>query len=283
MTDLREALQLTLGSRYTLERELGRGGMATVFLARDVKHDRSVAIKVLHAELAALLGAERFLQEIRIAAHLQHPHILGFIDSGLIDAGEATGRPFYVMPYVEGESLRQRLDREMQLPVTDAIKITTDVASALDYAHRHGVIHRDIKPENVLLHDGSAVVADFGIALAITEAGGGRVTETGISLGTPQYMSPEQALGERTITGRSDIYSLGAVTYEMLSGEPPFTGPTVQAIVSRIATEAPRPLSAQRRSVPAHIDAAATKALQKVPADRFATAHEFAAGLHNPS
>src|SRR2546423_5173716 len=217
---------------YTIERELGSGGMATVYLAHDKKHDRKVAIKILHAELAAVLGAERFLQEIRVTANLQHPHILGLIDSGVIseDAGELTGRPYYVMPFVKGKSLRQRLDDEQQLPVVDAVRIATEVASALDYAHRQGVIHRDIKPENILLHDGSAIVADFGIALAVTEAGGGRMTQTGLSLGTPSYMSPEQAMGERAITARSDIYSLGAVTYEMLSGEPPFTGPTVQAV-----------------------------------------------------
>ena len=270
---------------YTVERELGRGGMAIVYLAHDKKHDRKVAIKVLHAELAAVLGAERFLQEIRVTANLQHPHILGLIDSGVIgeDGGELRGRPYYVMPFVEGESLRQRLDKEQQLPVSDSVRIATEVASALDYAHRHGVVHRDIKPENILLHDGSAIVADFGIALAVTQAGGARITQTGLSLGTPGYMSPEQAMGERTITARSDIYSLGAVTYEMLSGEPPFTGPTVQAVVARVMTEEPRPLTAQRRSVPAHVDAAVGRALEKVPADRFATAHEFGEALNNPS
>jgi serine/threonine protein kinase len=270
---------------YTIERELGSGGMATVYLAHDKKHDRKVAIKILHAELAAVLGAERFLQEIKLTANLQHPHILGLIDSGLIgdDAGELRGRPYYVMPFVEGESLRQRLEKEQQLPVSDSVRIATEVASALDYAHRHNVIHRDIKPENILLHDGSAIVADFGIALAITQAGGARITQTGLSLGTPGYMSPEQAMGERTITARSDIYSLGAVTYEMLSGEPPFTGPTVQAVVARVMTEEPRPLTSQRRSVPPNVEAAVSRALQKVPADRFASAHEFAEALSNPS
>jgi serine/threonine protein kinase len=266
---------------YTIERELGSGGMATVYLAHDKKHDRKVAIKILHAELAAVLGAERFLQEIKLTAHLQHPHILGLIDSGLIGehVGELKGRPYYVMPYVEGESLRQRLDKEQQLPVSDSVRIATEVASALDYAHRHNVIHRDIKPENILLHDGSAIVADFGIALAVTQAGGARITQTGLSLGTPGYMSPEQAMGERAITARSDIYSLGAVTYEMLAGEPPFTGPTAQAIVARVMTEEPRPLTSQRRSVPPHVEAAVSRALQKVPADRFASAHEFAEAL----
>src|SRR4030081_1487581 len=267
---------------YTIERELGSGGMATVYLAHDKKHDRSVAIKILHAELAAVLGAERVLQEIKITHNPQHPHILGLIDSGIIgdDDCEVRGRPYYVMPFVEGESLRQRLDKEQQLPGSDAgrsaVLIPTEVASALDYAHRHGVIHRDIKPENILLHDGSAIVADFGIALALTHAGGQRMTQSGLSLGTPSYMSPEQAVGERAITARSDIYSLGAVTYEMLSGEPPFTGPTVQAVVSRVMTEEPRPLAAQRRNVPAHVEAAVARALQKIPADRFASAHEFA-------
>ena len=270
---------------YAIERELGSGGMATVYLAHDKKHDRKVAIKVLHAELAAVLGAERFLQEIRVTANLQHPHILGLIDSGIIgeDAGELKGRPYYVMPYVEGESVRQRLDKEQQLPVADSVRIATEVASALDYAHRHGVIHRDIKPENILLHDGSAIVADFGIALAVTQAGGARMTQSGLSLGTPSYMSPEQAMGERAITARSDIYSLGAVTYEMLSGEPPFTGPTVQAIFARVVTEEPRPLTTQRRNVPPNVAAAVSHALEKVPADRFASAHEFAEALNNPS
>jgi serine/threonine-protein kinase len=268
---------------YTVERELGTGGMATVYLAHDKKHDRKVAIKVLHAELAAVLGAERFLQEIRVTANLQHPHILGLIDSGIVDEGELTGRPYYVMPFVSGESLRQRLDREQQLPVPDAVRIATEVASALDYAHRHNIIHRDIKPENILLHDGSAIVADFGIALAVTQAGGARMTQTGLSLGTPSYMSPEQAMGERTITARSDIYSLGAVAYEMLSGEPPFTGPTVQAIVARVMTEEPRSLTQQRRSVPAHVDAAISRALEKLPADRFASAREFSDALNNAS
>jgi eukaryotic-like serine/threonine-protein kinase len=270
-------------SAYLIERELGSGGMATVYLAHDKKHDRKVAIKILHAELAAVLGAERFLQEIRVTANLQHPHILGLIDSGLIgeDVGELKGRPYYVMPYVEGESLRQRLDKEQQLPVSDSVRIATEVASALDYAHRHNVIHRDIKPENILLHDGSAIVADFGIALAVTEAGGARITQTGLSLGTPGYMSPEQAMGERAITARSDIYSLGAVTYEMLAGEPPFTGPTVQAVVARVMTEEPRPLTTQRRNVPANVAAAVSHALEKIPADRFASAHEFAEALNN--
>ena len=236
---------------YLLDRELGRGGMATVYLARDPKHGRQVAVKVLHPELAVLLGTERFLREIRVIATLQHPHIVGLIDSGVFgaDDGELAGRPYYVMPYVAGESLRDRLEREGQLPVGDALRIAGEVAAALDYAHRHGVIHRDIKPENILLAEGSALVTDFGIALAVEQAGGARMTQTGLSLGTPSYMSPEQAMGERTITARSDIYALGAVTYEMLAGEPPFTGPTVQAVVARVLSEAPRPIRATRPAV----------------------------------
>ena len=257
--------------------------MATVFLAHDEKHDREVAIKILHADVAEALGAERFLHEIKVTATLQHPHILGLIDSGLIGEGELKGRPYYVMPYVEGESVRQRLDREQQLPVADAVRIATEAASALDYAHRHGVIHRDIKPENVLLHDGSAMVADFGIALAAWRAAGKRLTEPGVSVGTPAYMSPEQATGERTLTPGSDIYSLGVVTYEMLSGEPPFTGGSTRAIVARLMTEEPRPLATVRRQVPAHVAMAVSRALEKVPADRFASAHEFAEALNNPA
>jgi eukaryotic-like serine/threonine-protein kinase len=201
-----DRLATALADRYRIERELGAGGMATVYLAHDIKHDRKVAIKVLKPELAAVIGADRFLREIKTIASLQHPHILG-----LIDSGEVEGTAFYVMPFVEGESLRDLLNREKQLPIADAVRIASEIASALDYAHRHGVIHRDIKPENILLHDGSALVADFGIALAVSTAGGTRMTETGMSLGTPHYMSPEQALGEREITARSDVYALGCV------------------------------------------------------------------------
>ena len=273
MSEATTRLSLALQHSYRLERELGQGGMATVYLAHDLKHDRKVAIKVLRPELAAVIGAERFLREIKTIATLQHPHILG-----LIDSGEVNGTAYYVMPFVEGESLRDRLQREKQLPIADAVRVATVVASALDYAHRHGVIHRDIKPENVLLHDGSALVADFGIALAVSSAGGGsRMTETGMSLGTPHYMSPEQAMGEREITARSDVYALGAMTYEMLVGEPPFSGPTAQAIVSKVLTEEPRPLLPRRRSIPPEV--AVLTALEKLPADRFGTAHEFAAGL----
>jgi serine/threonine-protein kinase len=279
MLTTHERLTAALADRYRLERELGAGGMATVHLAHDLKHDRQVAIKVLRPELAAVIGAERFLSEIKTTANLQHPHILPLFDSGAAD-----GFLFYVMPLVEGESLRERLHREKQLPIVDAVRIATEIAGALDYAHRHGVIHRDIKPENILLHDGRALVADFGIALAASKAGGTRLTETGMSLGTPAYMSPEQAMGEREITARSDVYALGCVTYEMLVGEPPFTGPTAQAIVAKVMTAAPPPPSDGRARVPAHVDAAVRTALEKVPADRFSTAAEFATALaHGPS
>ncbi len=251
--------------------------MATVYLADDLRHHRKVAIKVLRPELAAVIGADRFLSEIRTTANLQHPHILPLFDSGAADSFL-----FYVMPFIEGESLRDRLDREKQLPIPDAVRIATEVASALDYAHRHSVIHRDIKPDNILLHDGRALVADFGIALAASKAGSGaRMTETGMSLGTPHYMSPEQAMGEREITGRSDVYALGAITYEMLTGDPPFTGSTAQAIVARVVTESPRPMVPQRRTIPAHVETAVLTALEKLPADRFASAAGFAAALAN--
>ncbi len=250
--------------------------MATVYLAHDLRHDRDVAIKVLHPDLGAALGSERFLAEIRTTARLQHPHILPLLDSGAAD-----GLLYYVMPVVTGETLRARLDRERQLPLPHAVRIATEVASALDYAHRQGVIHRDIKPENILLHDGQALVADFGIALAVQQAGGTRMTQTGLSLGTPQYMSPEQAMGERAIDARSDIYGLGAVAYEMLAGEPPFTGPTVQAIVAKVLSERPVPLHTIRDTVPPGIEQAIFTALAKLPADRFATAAEFAAALQS--
>ena len=278
MPELLGRLQSALADRYRLDREVGAGGMATVYLAEDVRHDRRVALKVLRPELAAVIGAERFLAEIKLTANLQHPHILP-----LFDSGEADGYLFYVMPFIQGETLRDRLNREKQLPVADAIRITTEVASALDYAHRHGVIHRDIKPENILLHDGQALVADFGIALAASKAGGSRMTETGMSLGTPHYMSPEQAMGEREITARSDVYALGAVLYEMLSAEPPFTGATAQAVVARVVTESPRPLLPQRHTIPRHVEAAVMTALEKLPADRFATAAEFADALRDKS
>ena len=274
LRDLRSILAEHIGARYVVEREIGAGGMATVYLAHDAKHDRDVAIKVLHPELGAVLGADRFLSEIRTTARLQHPHILPLLDSG--DAG---GLLYYVMPLVTGETLRTRLERERQLPVADAVLITREVADALGYAHSLGVIHRDIKPENVLLQGGHALVADFGIALAVQSAGGARMTQTGLSLGTPQYMSPEQAMGERAIDARSDIYSLGVVTYEMLTGQPPFTGSTVQAIVARVMTEKPAPIATVRDTVPPHVEHAVLKALAKLPADRFGTAAAFSSAL----
>jgi eukaryotic-like serine/threonine-protein kinase len=275
---INQRLSTSLSDRYRIERELGQGGMATVYLARDLRHDRNVALKVLRPELAAVIGAERFLSEIKTTANLQHPHILP-----LFDSGEADSFLFYVMPFVEGESLRDRLSREKQLPIPDAVRIATEVAGALDYAHRHNVIHRDIKPENILLHDGRALVADFGIALAASKAGGSRMTETGMSLGTPIYMSPEQAMGEREITARSDVYALGCVLYEMLVGEPPFTGPTAQAIVAKVVTEEPRALQPKRHTIPPNVEAATLTSLQKLPADRFASAAEFARALDDPA
>jgi len=274
LSDPQSRLFEALTDRYLIERELGAGGMATVYLAQDLKHDRKVAIKVLRPELAAVIGAERFLREIKTIANLQHPHILG-----LIDSGEVNGTAYYVMPFVEGESLRDRLTRQKQLAVTEAVRIAIEVAGALDYAHRHGVIHRDIKPENILLHDDRALVSDFGIALAVSSAGGTRMTETGMSLGTPHYMSPEQAMGEREISARSDVYALGCTLYEMLTGDPPFTGSTAQAIVAKVLTEAPRGLTAQRHTIPPQVEAAVLTALEKLPADRFASAKEFAEAL----
>jgi serine/threonine-protein kinase len=274
MTSPATRLASALSDRYRLVRELGQGGMATVHLAEDLKHGRKVAIKVLHPELSAVLGSARFLAEIKVTANLQHPHILG-----LIDSGEADGLLYYVMPFVAGESLRARLGREGQLPVDEALRLAREVASALDYAHRQGVVHRDIKPENTLLQDGAALVADFGIALAVEEAGGHRMTQTGMSLGTPAYMSPEQAMGERKIGPRSDVYALGAMTFEMLAGEPPFTGPSSQAIVAKVLTEQPPPLRAKRPSVPPAAEAAILTALQKLPADRWGSAKEFGDAL----
>ena len=271
-------LSAALGERYAIQRELGAGGMATVYLATDSKHDRPVALKVLRPELAAVLGAERFLQEIRISARLDHPHILTLIDSGGSD-----GLLWYVLPYVRGESLRARLNREKQLSVDAAITLGSQIARALDYAHRHGVIHRDVKPENVLLHEGEAVVTDFGIALAVREAGGPRLTGTGLSLGTPHYMSPEQASGMQDLDTRSDVYSLGAVVYEMLAGEPPHTGPTVPVVIAKLLTQQPTPLRLLRNSVPEAISQTVAKALAKVPSDRFSTALQFAEALERPT
>jgi len=268
---------IALGGRYLVERQIGQGGMATVYLALDLRHERKVAIKVLRPDLAAIIGPERFLREIKTMAVLQHPHILG-----LIDSGEVNGTAYYVMPFVEGETLRERLNRDKQLPIADAVRLSGEIASALDYAHRHGIIHRDIKPENILLHDDQALVADFGIALAVSSAGGTRITETGISLGTPSYMSPEQALGERDISARADVYALGVVTYEMLLGEAPFTGPTAQAVVAKAMSEDPRPPTALRRNIPPHVESAILTALEKLPADRFSTAAAFAHQLLTP-
>ena len=267
-------LMTALADRYRIDREIGQGGMATVYLAHDIKHDRDVAIKVLKPELGAVLGAERFLAEIKVTANLQHPNLLP-----LFESGEVEGLLYYVMPFVEGETLRARLERERQLPLEEAVRLSVAIAQALDYAHRRGVIHRDLKPENILLADGQPLVADFGIALAVSNAGGQRVTQTGLSLGTPQYMSPEQATGDRTVDARTDVYSLGAMTYEMLTGEPPHSGATAQAIIAKLMTEDVRPLTVLRRSVPPHVDAAVRHALEKLAADRFATAGEYAQAL----
>ena len=273
-SDVRARLTTALAGRYRLERELGAGGMATVYLAQDERHHRRVAIKVLHLELSAVLGTERFLKEIALTAGLQHPHILP-----LFDSGSADGLVFYVMPFVDGETLRARLDRERQLPIADAVRIAQDVAGALDYAHKRGIVHRDVKPENILLHDGRPMVADFGIALAVSEAGWQRMTQTGLSLGTPQYMAPEQAMGEKTVDARADVFALGVVTYEMLAGEPPFTGPTMQAIVAKVLATDPVPVTELRKSVPEHVWEAVATALEKLPADRHASAEKFAMAL----
>ena len=273
-----DAIADSLAGRYTIERAVGSGGMATVYRAHDVRHDRPVALKVLRPELSAVIGAERFLREIRTTANLQHPHILP-----LFDSGEAGGLLFYVMPFVAGESLRDRLAREKQLGVEESVRLASEVASALDYAHRQGIVHRDIKPANILLHDGSALVADFGIALAVRNAGADRITETGLSLGTPHYMSPEQATGDRDPDARSDVYSLAAVLYEMLAGEPPHTGSTVQAVIAKVLTEPVKPVRDLRHSVPVHVALAVEQALAKIPADRFDSAGEFAKALHDPA
>ncbi len=278
MTGATTDLPTTLADRYHLERELGTGGMATVYLAEDVKHRRKVAVKVLKPELAAIIGGERFLQEIEVTANLQHPNILPLYDSGAADQFL-----YYVMPYIEGESLREKLNREKQLSLEETIEITKSIAAALQYAHERDIIHRDIKPENILLQAGQALVADFGIALAVSHAGGSRMTETGLSLGTPHYMSPEQATGEREIDARSDIYSLAALVYEMLVGDPPHSGSTVQAIIAKILSEEPTPVTRTRSLVPTYVDAALRKALAKSPADRFADAAAFVTALTNPN
>ena len=271
-------LRAALAGRYDLEHELGRGGMATVHLARDVRHDRRVAIKVLRPELAAALGTDRFLQEIRVAAQLTHPHIVA-----LYDSGEAGGVLYYVMPSLEGETLRGHLERDRRLAVDRAVEIARGVGAALDYAHRKGVVHRDIKPENILIHEGQPMVLDFGIALAVTHAGGDRMTEPGIALGTPAYMSPEQAVGDPDVDGRADIYALGCVLYEMLAGEPPFTASNVQALIAKIVADRPTRLARLRPDVPSHVEQAVHRALAKAPADRFDSAGAFAAALQSPS
>ncbi|MEO7137096.1 MAG: protein kinase [Gemmatimonadales bacterium] len=274
MTDLLDALRTALEGRYAVERLIGQGGMATVYLARDSRHERPVAIKVLRPELAASLGADRFLREIRVAAHLQHPNILA-----LYDSGEASGFLYYVMPFIEGESLRARLDREQQLPLPDAIQITCEIADALHYAHTHRVVHRDIKPENVLIQEGHALVADFGIARAVSEAGGDKLTETGMAVGTPHYMSPEQALGGEHLDGRADQYSLACVFYEMLVGQPPFDGPNAMAILARQSMESVPSLQVVRQSIPDELEDAVMRALEKTPADRFPNIREFSDAL----
>ena len=274
MSDPFEGLTAALADSYVIEREIGTGGMATVFLAQDLKHDRQVAIKVLRPELTAALGAERFLREITTTANLHHPHILA-----LYDSGEAQGFLYYVMPYVEGESLRDRLRREKQLPLEATLRIAQEVADALDYAHARGIVHRDIKPENILLEAGHALVADFGIARAVSAAGTKELTATGTAIGTPVYMSPEQASGERDLDGRSDIYSLACVVYEMLSGEPPYMGPTPQAVIAKKLSEPTPRISVVRERVPPSVEAALDQALAKAPVDRYATVASFAKAL----
>jgi len=276
--DILERLRAALSDRYTIDREIGQGGMARVILAEDRKHRRRVAIKVMRPEVADALGPERFLREIEIAAQLTHPHILPLHDSGEVD-----GLLYYVMPFVEGESLRDRLTRERQLPLDDALRITRETASALAYAHAHGVVHRDIKPENILLSAGHAVVSDFGIARAVSAAAADRLTQTGIALGTAAYMSPEQATGERDIDGRTDVYSLGCVLYEMIAGEPPFSGPNVQAMLARRLSGPAPSLAGLRDAIPERLEWAVRKSLARVPADRFSTAEQFAAAISEPT
>ncbi len=278
MTEITSRLSTALADRYRIERQLGVGGMATVYLAEDLKHKRKVAVKVLRPELAAVLGAERFVQEITTTANLQHPHILP-----LFDSGEADWFLYYVMPFIDGETLRDKLNRETQLGIEESVEIATAIADALHSAHQEGVIHRDIKPENILLHKGRPMVADFGIALAVSAGAGGRMTETGLSLGTPHYMSPEQATAEKDLTARADIYSLGSVLYEMLTGEPPHMGNSAQQIIMKIVTDTPRPVTELRKSVPPNVTAAVAKALEKLAADRFESAATFAEALTNPA
>ena len=273
MPDLLHRLETVLAGRYAIERELGRGGTATVFLARDLRHRRLIALKVLRPEVAAVIGSERFLREIEIAAGLTHPHILPIHDSG-----DADGLLYFVMPYVPGESLRARLAREGQLPVEDALRICRDIGAALSYAHAQGFVHRDIKPENILIEHGEAVVADFGLARALEAAADSRITGAGFAMGTPAYMSPEQAAGP-DVDARADLYSLGCVLYEMLTGEPPFTGPTAQTILGRHRTDRPRPVRVTRPAVPPELERVVLRLLAKIPADRYATADAALAAL----
>ncbi len=274
MERVRQDVSAALADRYAIDRVLGRGGMATVYVAEDLRHSRQVAIKVLRPDVAAAIGAERFLREITIAARLTHPHVLP-----LIDSGQAAGSLYYVMPYVRGETLRQRLVREQRLPLKDALGIARELGAGLDYAHREGFVHRDVKPENVLLADGHAIIADFGIARAICQAGGEHVTEVGLAIGTPEYMSPEQAAGDRELDGRCDVYALACVVYEMLAGEPPFSGGSARAVVAKHLSEPPPPLRARRPDAPAGVEQALARALAKDPADRFASVAEFATAL----
>jgi serine/threonine-protein kinase len=278
MSDAMSRLNEALAGRYTLESEVGEGGMATVYLARDLKHNRNVALKVLKPELAAVVGAERFLAEIETTANLQHPHLLP-----LFDSGEADGFLFYVMPYIEGETLRERIDRDRQLPVDEAIGIATAVAGALQTAHEQGVVHRDIKPGNILLSRGQPLVADFGIAIAVSAGGSGRLTETGLSLGTPYYMSPEQATGDQHVGPASDTFALACVLYEMLTGDPPYPGSTAQAVLGKIIQGVPVSATAVRRSIPLNVDAAIRRALERLPADRFTATQDFARALADPA
>src|SRR5215203_2072455 len=269
-----ERLRESLSQFYLIDRELGKGGMATVYLAQDSKHDRTVAIKVLHPELAASLGPDRFLREIKLAARLNHPHILP-----LFDSGETDGFVFYVMPYVEGESLRERLDRDQQLPIEEAVHHGRAIASALDYAHRQGIVHRDVKPENVMLYEGEAMVMDFGIAKAVSAAGTETLTQTGMMVGTPAYVSPEQAAGETNLDGRSDQYSLACVVYEMITGERPFAGATPQAIMAKRFTEMPRSLRTVRSAVPESVEKAVTRAMATEASGRYSTTAQFGQAL----
>src|SRR5687767_1297074 len=271
---MHKGLESALLSRYNLDRELGRGGMATVYLAIDLRHERRVALKVLHPELSSALGPDRFLREIKLVARLNHPHIVP-----LFDSGEAAGHLYYVMPVVEGETLRDRLLREGQIPVDESLQITRGIASALDYAHRQNIVHRDIKPENVMLQDGEALVMDFGIAKALSLASTDTLTQTGMMVGTPAYVSPEQAAGEAVLDGRSDQYSLGCVFFEMVSGRKPFVGSTAQAILSRRFSDPVPSLRSIHAETTDHVETALLRALAKEPKDRFATTMDFARAL----